>query len=163
MKGKLNANRAKEWSNWLKYEAIRFPTQAEVKTLLLAGEVVIPMRWVDVDKNEKLRAPGSADVPVKSGDMSAAFLQGAPIQRVLLLSAPRDGIPVEGGPRISPEEFMIAIMSVYLSKDTPRGFWLELRSTIINNGVVEIEPALHALIREAENATDFWSDETHGT
>ena len=181
MKRKLNESRAKEWS---KYKAIRFPTQAEIESLLLAGESVIPMRWVDIDKNEKLRAPGDTTIPeklksrlvirgdledgnfrtdcptasstavhillsyasckklkLKSGDISAAFLQGAPIQRVLLLSAPRDGIPVEGGHWISPEEYMIALMSVYGSKDAPRGFWLELCQTIIDNGVVEIEPA----------------------
>eukprot|EP00435_Cladocopium_sp_Y103_P055379 s404_g18.t1 len=155
MKEKLNESRAKEWSNWLKYKAIRFPTQAEVEALLLSGEAVIPMRWVDVDKNEKLRAPGSTDIPLRlksrlAGDISAAFLQGAPIQRILLLSAPRDGIPVEGGPWINPEEHMIALMSVYGSKDAPRGFWLELRQTILDNGVVEIEPAFYALIHEGE-------------
>ena len=167
MKRKLNESRAKEWSNWLKYKAIRFPTQAEIESLLLAGESVIPMRWVDIDKNEKLRAPGDTTIPeklksrlvirgdledgnfrpdcptasstavhillsyasckklkLKSGDISAAFLQGAPIQRVFLLSAPRNGIPVEGGPWISTEELMIALMSIYGSKDAPRGFWL---------------------------------------
>ena len=65
MKRKLNESRAKEWSNWLKYKAIRFPTQAEIESLLLAGESVIPMRWVDIDKNEKLRAPGDTTIPEK--------------------------------------------------------------------------------------------------
>lgn len=69
---------------------------------------------------------------------------------MLLLSAPRDGIPVEGGHWISPEEYIIALMSVYGSKDAPRGFWLELCQTIIDNGVVEIEPAFYALIHEGE-------------
>ena len=46
---------------------------------------------------------------------------------------------------------MIALMSVYGSKDAPRGFWLELRQTIIDNGVVEIEPAFYALIHEKES------------
>eukprot|EP00435_Cladocopium_sp_Y103_P004690 s327_g1.t1 len=53
-------------------------------------------------------------------------------------------------PWISAEEYMIALMSVYGSKDAPRGFWLELRNTIITNGVVEIEPAFYALIHEGK-------------
>ena len=35
------------------------------------------------------------DLELHSGDISAAFLQGAPIERVLLLKTPKDGIPTE--------------------------------------------------------------------
>ena len=48
---------------WLKYKAIRFPTEEEVAALVEGGCDTIPMRWVDIDKNEKLRVPGGPEVP----------------------------------------------------------------------------------------------------
>ena len=151
------------------------------------------MRWVDVDKNAKLRIPGGPEVPEKlksrlvirgdleresfrtdcptashtvihillayaaskdlelhSGDISAAFLQGAPIERVLLLKAPKDGIPTEKEGFIEAYTYLIALMSVYGSKDAPRGFWLELRKELVAQGLTEIDPAFYVLIDEGE-------------
>lgn len=56
---------------------------------------------------------------LKSGDITAAFLQGAPTERTLLVTAPKDGIPVEGQETIvpAPMTYMIALMSVYGSKE----------------------------------------------
>ena len=174
MQGKLRESRAKEWGNWLKYKAVRFPEQDELRQLQASGQQVVPMRWVDVDKNAKLRMPNGPPVPeklksrlvirgdlenetfrtdcptaaagcihvllsyaackglkLKSGDITAAFLQGSPIERLLLLSAPNDGIPLENGEMIEPLTMMVALMSVYGSKDAPRGFCLELRTTLL--------------------------------
>ena len=58
MQKRLDESRAKEWTNWLKYQAIRFPEEDETASLIQAGHQAIPMRWVDVDKNSKLRIPG---------------------------------------------------------------------------------------------------------
>ena len=181
MQQKLRESRAKEWSNWTKYQAVRFPEKAEVDTLIHQGYKAIPMRWVDVDKNEKLRVPNGPPVPEKlksrlvirgdletesfrtdcptasatsihillsyaacktldlrSGDITAAFLQGAPIERTLLMAAPKDGIPVDSGKAIEPYTYLVAMMSVYGSKDAPRGFWLELRKELLRCGLVEI-------------------------
>ena len=192
LRKRLDDSRAKEWSNWLKYKAIRFPPPEEVEQLLQGGEDVIPMRWVDVDKNAKIRTPGDDSIPeklksrlvirgdlerqsfrtdcptasgtaihillsfsacnqteIKSGDISAAFLQGAPIQRTLILSAPKDGIPTTDG-WIDPYTYLIALMSVYGSKDAPRGFYLELRKTLVTCGLTEVDPAMYALIHEGE-------------
>lgn len=193
MQRKLDESRAKEWGNWLKYKAIRFPTAVEVAEMIAGGCDIIPMRWVDIDKNEKLRIPGGPEVPEKlksrlvirgdlekesfrtdcptasntainillsyaankelelhSGDITAAFLQGAPIERTLLLSAPKDGIPVEGGDNIPPLSKLVALMSVYGSKDAPRGFWLELRGELLKQGLVEVDPAFYALVYEGQ-------------
>ena len=193
MRKRLDESRAKEWSNWLKYQAIRFPSEDEVSRLLKEGHQTIPMRWVDVDKNAKLRIPGGPEVPEKlksrlvirgdleresfrtdcptashtvihillayaaskdlelhSGDISAAFLQGAPIERVLLLKAPKDGIPTEKEGFIEAYTYLIALMSVYGSKDAPRGFWLELRKELVAQGLTEIDPAFYVLIDEGE-------------
>ena len=85
---------------------------------------------------------------LKSGDISAAFLQGSPIERLLLIKAPRDGIQVDqtqGAEDIPPYTYMIALMSVYSSKDAPRGFWLALRKDLVGNGLTEVEPAFYTL------------------
>ena len=193
MRKRLDESRAKEWSNWLKYQAIRFPSEDEVSKLLKEGYQAVPMRWVDVDKNAKLRIPGGPEVPEKlksrlvirgdlekenfrtdcptashtaihillayaaakdlelhSGDISAAFLQGAPIERVLLLKTPKDGIPTEKDGFIEAYTYLIALMSVYGSKDAPRGFWLELRQELVTHGLTEIDPAFYVLIDEGE-------------
>ena len=65
MRQKLDESRAKECANWMKYKAVRFPTESELSTLREQGEDEIPMRWVDIDKNEKLRVPGGDPVPEK--------------------------------------------------------------------------------------------------
>lgn len=58
MRKNLDQSRSKEWSNWLKYRATRFPDKNEVEKLLKTGYKATPMRWVDIDKNEKLRVGG---------------------------------------------------------------------------------------------------------
>ena len=191
MQQKLRESRAKEWSNWTKYQAVRFPEKTEVDALINQGYKAIPMRWVDVDKNEKLRVPNGPPVPEKlksrlvirgdletesfrtdcptasatsihillsyaacktldlrSGDITAAFLQGAPIERTLLMAAPKDGIPVDDKNVIEPYTYLVAMMSVYGSKDAPRGFWLELRKELLRCGLVEIDPAFYALVSD---------------
>ena len=193
MQKRLDQSRAKEWTNWLKYQAIRFPEEDEASRLIQSGHQAIPMRWVDFDKNAKLRLPDGPEVPEKlksrlvirgdlerenfrtdcptashtsihlllayaatkdlelhSGDITAAFLQGAPIERTLLLRAPKDGIPTEKGENIAPYTYLVALMSVYGSKDAPRGFWLELRKELVEQGLTEIDPAFYVLIDEGE-------------
>lgn len=85
-----------------------------------------------------------------SGDITAAFLQGAAIERKLLLSAPKDGIPVEGGDNIPVCKAGSAVMSVYGSKDALRGFLLELRGELLKQGLVEVDPAFYALVHEGQ-------------
>lgn len=65
MKGKLDEARGKEWANWVKYGATREPSPQEVDQLLRQGYKAIPMRWVDIDKNSKLRVPGGPEVELK--------------------------------------------------------------------------------------------------
>ena len=62
MRQKIDEARGKEWSNWLKYGATREPSAEEVDRLLRQGYKAIPMRWVDIDKNDKLRVPGGPQV-----------------------------------------------------------------------------------------------------
>ena len=92
---------------------------------------------------------------LKSGDITAAFLQGVPIQRIVLLRAPADGIPGANGEgiEVEPGSFMLAKMSIYGAKDAPRGFWLSLRQEIVDQPEVhEVtgESALYAVNRDGK-------------
>lgn len=192
MQRKLDQSRGREWTNWVKYKATRVPSLEEVEEMIQSGIKPIPMRWVDVDKNYKLRVEGGEEVPEKlksrlvlrgdlepgdyrvdcptashvgthlvlsfaacnnytlyAGDITAAFLQGTPISRKLLMKVPSSGIPKEDGSlAVQPGSFLIALMSIYGSRDAPRGFWIALRSEILAQGFREVEPALYALADE---------------
>ena len=192
MQRKLDQSRGREWTNWVKYKATRMPSLEEVEEMIQSGIQPIPMRWVDVDKNYKLRVEGGEEVPEKlksrlvlrgdlepgdyrvdcptashvgthlvlsfaacnnytlyAGDITAAFLQGTPISRKLLMKVPSSGIPKEDGSlAVQPGSFLIALMSIYGSRDAPRGFWIALRSEILAQGFREVEPALYALSDE---------------
>ena len=192
MQLKLDQARGREWTNWVKYKATRVPSLEEIDELIQSGVKPIPMRWVDVDKNYKLRVEGGEEVPGKlksrlvlrgdlepgdyrvdcptashvgthlvlsyaacngftlyAGDITAAFLQGTPISRKLLMKVPSSGIPKEDGTMaVHPGSYLIALMSIYGSRDAPRGFWIALRSEILSQGFREVEPALYALADE---------------
>ena len=192
MQLKLDQARGREWTNWVKYKATRVPSLEEIDELIQSGVKPIPMRWVDVDKNYKLRVEGGEEVPEKlksrlvlrgdlepgdyrvdcptashvgthlvlsyaacngftlyAGDITAAFLQGTPISRRLLMKVPSSGIPKEDGTMaVHPGSYLIALMSIYGSRDAPRGFWIALRTEILSQGFREVEPALYALADE---------------
>ena len=57
---------------------------------------------------------------------------------------------LEMGTYMDPYTLMIALMSVYGSKDAPRGFWLELRATIVANDLIEVDPAFYVLQKDGE-------------
>ena len=192
VKKAIDEARAKEWANWVKYRATRTPTAEEVSKMMSEGKRAIPMRWVDIDKNAKLRVEGGPVVEPKmksrlvlrgdlepgdyrvdcptatlvathlvlsyaastgrtlhAGDITAAFLQGTPISRELLMRVPSSGIPATSGTgedyAVEPGGYLIALMSIYGSRDAPRGFWLALREEMTKNNLREIEPAFYAL------------------
>ena len=84
---------------------------------------------------------------LRAGDISAAFLQGSPINRELLMKVPHTGIPGPDGQgyAVEPGSYLVALMSIYGSKDAPRGFWIALRDEMQVQGLREVEPALYAL------------------
>ena len=65
------------------------------------------------------------DTTLWSGDISAAFLQGSKLDRVLILSLPKDGVP-----GVAPNMYYIVSSTVYGTKDAPRGWWKNLDSTL---------------------------------
>ena len=64
---------------------------------------------------------------LRAGDITAAFLQGMDLSRILALTPPKDGI--EG---VHPQSLLIAKKPVYGTRDAPRGFWRALHDTIIS-------------------------------
>ena len=55
MQKNLRESRNKEWNSWKKYQAVRLLTAEEAQQLISQGYKPIPTRWVDLEKNEKLR------------------------------------------------------------------------------------------------------------
>ena len=82
------------------------------------------------------------DTDLHSGDISAAFLQGSKLDRTLVLSMPRGGIPGE-----TPGRYYVVDNTVYGTKDAPRGWFKNLHSTILKNGLrpVPHESAAYSL------------------
>lgn len=67
------------------------------------------------------------------GDITAAFLQGLGLARVLLMRPPHDGIP-----GVKPGSILRAKNPVYGTKDAPRGFWRSLHRTLIDAGFRQV-------------------------
>ena len=72
---------------------------------------------------------------LKGGDISAAFLQGAGIQRKLVLRPPEDGVPDE---KVRSGSLLLCNKSVYGTKIAPRGFWKQLHDDILACGLREV-------------------------
>ena len=70
-----------------------------------------------------------------SGDISAAFLQGSKLDRTLILSMPKGGIPGEPDGR-----YYMVSSTIYGTKDAPRGWFKNLHQTLQEKG---FRPILH--------------------
>ena len=74
MKKLPDASRLHEWQNYLKLDAVKVIDRSTAEEMISHGAEVLPTQWIDVDKNEALRAPGKTMEPkMKSGDLSALF------------------------------------------------------------------------------------------
>jgi hypothetical protein len=54
----LLKSRAAEWEKWMKFNAATVVMGAELEELIKSGQQLLPMRWVETDKNEPKRVPG---------------------------------------------------------------------------------------------------------
>lgn len=70
-----------------------------------------------------------------SGDISAAFLQGTGISRVLAFRLPPGGVP---DPEVQEGSLMLAEKAVYGTRDAPRGFWKGLHETLLKCGLMAV-------------------------
>ena len=69
---------------------------------------------------------------IKCLDVTNAYFQGEEIDRVLLLSQPKGGLP-----GMEPDEHMLARAPIYGSVDGGRRFWKKLRRTVKRKGLRE--------------------------
>ena len=90
---------------------------------------------------------------IKSGDISAAFLQGSELDRKLILSMPK-GAPPEG---MEEDDLVIVSTAVYGTKDAPRGWFKNLDTTLRGYQLrrVPLEPGFYVLNGNDEDSGDY--------
>ena len=90
---------------------------------------------------------------IKSGDISAAFLQGSELDRKLILSMPK-GAPPEG---MEEDDLVIVSTTVYGTKDAPRGWFKNLDTTLRGYQLrrVPLEPGFYVLNGHTEDHGDY--------
>ena len=76
---------------------------------------------------------------VKSGDITNAYFQGCPLERLILMKQPPGGVPDVG---ISADTMFVARVPIFGTCDAGRDFWKKLRHDILSTGLKE-----HAVIR----------------
>ncbi len=76
MKKLLDASRLHEWQNYLKFDAVKVIDKSAAEEMISRGAEVLPTQWIEVDKNDALRASGKTMEPemksriVARGDLS---------------------------------------------------------------------------------------------
>jgi hypothetical protein len=86
----------------------------------------------DVDAhNLVLSFCASSKLKIKSADIQSAYLQGKPVDRLILYKIPRGGIPDHG---VKEGAVIAARVPIYGTKDAGRGFWLRLKDDMIQAG-----------------------------
>ena len=108
------------WWCWVKYKATRQPTMEEVDMLLKRGHRAIPMRWVDIDKNSKLRVSwrttggGEIEIPVGYARRAAQQLE----QEVTTLELATRRVP-----GTEPMKVVFAVFNSKSSSFSERHLW----------------------------------------
>ena len=79
MKKLPDASRLHEWQNYLKLDAVKVIDRSTAEEMISHGAEVLPTQWIEVDKDEALRASGKTMEPkmksrlVARGDLRALF------------------------------------------------------------------------------------------
>jgi hypothetical protein len=76
----------------------------------------------------------SSRLRLKGGDISNAYFQGKPLDRLLLLRPPPGGLQ---DPDVDADTMIVARVPIYGTKDAGRGFWRQLREDILATGLRE--------------------------
>ena len=74
----------------------------------------------------------SCGLTVKSGDITNAYFQGCPLERLILMRQPPGGVPDVD---ISADTIFVARVPTYGACDAGRGFWKKLRHDILSTGL----------------------------
>ena len=86
----------------------------------------------------------SNKVTIKSADVSSAYLQGKQNDSFILYRIPKGGIPEED---VAEGAVLAARVPIYGTKDAGRGWWLQLKEVVLENGYTlnKILPTMFAL------------------
>ena len=79
---------------------------------------------------------------VKSGDITNAYFQGCPLERLILMRQPLGGVPDVD---VSADTMFVARVPIYGTCDAGRGLWKKLRHDILSTGLKE-NAVLRALV-----------------
>ena len=85
------------------------------------------------------------DVDLWAGDISAAFLQGSQMDRILVPRMPK-GLPEENA-----GDYYVVSTTVYGTKDGPRGWYKNLYGTVVNVGLRPVPHEQAAFVLNDEN------------
>ena len=97
----------------------------------------------DIERLNLLLSWASCErLTVKSGDITNAYFQGRPLERLILMREPPGGLPDAD---ISADTMFVARVPIYGTCDAGRGFWKKLRHDILGTGLKEnvVLPALY--------------------
>ena len=86
---------------------------------------------------------------IRSADITNAYFQGRELDRVLLFTQPKGGLP---DPDIPPGAHLLARVPIYGTRDAGRGFWKALTDSLIDSGFHEnrIMRALYSYYKDGE-------------
>ena len=95
----------------------------------------------------------STSRPIRSGDISAAFLQGSVLDRSLVLSMPKGAAPYD----MEEEDLVLVSTTVYGTKDAPRGWFKKLDGSLQRKQLrrVPMEPGFYVLNGEHQDGTVY--------
>ena len=95
----------------------------------------------------------STGQPLRSGDISAAFLQGSELDRQLVLSMPKGGTPYD----MEEGDLIVVSTTVYGTKDAPRGWYKKLDGTLVEQGLRRVphEPGFYVLTGHKEDGKPY--------
>ena len=96
----------------------------------------------------------STGQPLRSGDISAAFLQGSELDRQLVLSMPKGGTPYD----MNEGDLIVVSTTVYGTKDAPRGWYKKLDGTLVEQGLrskVPHEPGFYVLTGHKDDGKPY--------
>ena len=96
----------------------------------------------------------SRGTTLHSGDISAAFLQGSKLDRVLILSLPKGGIPQVD--QSEEEKFFEVSSTIYGTRDAPRGWFKNLHNTLKASSRFPMNMPHTPSSRRTASWRDFW-------
>ena len=91
-------------------------------------------RNINFETSDQFTQVSCERLTVKSGDITNAYFQGCPLERLILMRQPSGGVPDVD---VSADTMFVARVPIYGTCDAGRGFWKKLRHDILSTGLKE--------------------------